>query len=136
MNQETARHLNALRAAAAEVTFEVEEVRLELNGPHTPALCRQIEAAVNAMGPEAQRQEIVEAASERTEAGVAYDTMIGSNWVGDYACLRGRVGYRAALLAREQIVAIISAHNAATASAYEAYRLACEQGVAVPPQDD
>ena len=37
-------------------------------------------------------------------------------------------------IATTVIDALIAQHNAATAAAYESYRIACEQGVAVPPE--
>jgi len=137
MNAETAIRLNQLRFAAKPVSFEILENRIELRGPYTEALCRHIEAAVDSMGAEAQRLEIIEAAAERREANYREGSMIGSNWAGDYANLMGcRVGHRAAKLAEPAIAAAVAAHNEATARAYETYRVACEQGVAVPPQDD
>lgn len=88
---------------------------------------RQCVMAITDLLPAARHDTIARAATERKMAGVA-DIRDGYSWDQTpdvlLACER----------AQPVIRAILEESNRARTAVYEAYRLACEQGVAVPPQ--
>ena len=84
-------------------------------------------AAIAAAAPEAIAREISAAARERRTADVNFPVYPGYFELGKGA---HRIAYE---LAMPEMQAIADRYNAATEAEYEAYRLACEQRVAVPP---
>ena len=131
MNTKTADHYNVLLRNAKPVT-------------HTPGgyvdapqgLRTKIRTIVASYTDEAQRREIIAAAGESRPAHVCFGVDLTEQSEDGVAGYRRAYPLGAARweLARPEIDAAIAAHNAATRAAFETYRLACAQGVAVPPQ--
>jgi len=122
MTEQTGEHLNYLTRRARPVTGPTL-------GQHLPAeLDAACWAVMTTMLPEAIADEIADAARERREADLKRPDMWGWLQGTQYPLVR-----RAFELARPQLEALVAAHNARTVREYEAYRVACEQRVAVPP---
>jgi len=76
--------------------------------------------------------EIADAARERREADLIDPTYSSHNWANPCAHEHTARIWRAC---RQQIDAAIEADNAERAAAYERYRAACEQGIALLPSN-
>lgn len=138
MNTKTAGHLNKLRSLAQPVVLRDG---ILIDGPITAELKAAIAAIEQGATAEAVRREIVAAATERRDA----DTNM-PDWAADGWCWAGSQSGRSAVsipwkataarwgLIVDVVRAVLVAHNEATAATYEAYRVACAQGVAVAPQ--
>jgi hypothetical protein len=134
MNEKTAQHLNELRRQATP---------LQLTGnlvPHggTEDTRRQLQERLHpifeAAKPEALRQEIIEAAKEMREAETNCPEFTCYSWEHyRNKQIPWELTRRLWFLCGDQILAAVKALNEETESQYETYRLACEQGVAVPP---
>lgn len=138
MNAATANHLSALRTAAEPI--------VDL-GPDERHACRYRAGGdriwgyvVSLMEPIFARHDAAAQAAHIRAAAAANDS--ASSWRHtnhhidpDTAGLDVSSGFGKELweLARGEVEAAIAADNAVRAATYEAYRLACEQGVAVPP---
>lgn len=136
MNQDTARHLNQLHKAASPVTLKESSEGIILQ-PAPAAIIQQIKAIVGAHDQSALVAEIREAAGERraahTHVSFGFFTGLNNLPAGAAKILCSDLSLRAFRLALPQIRAAIDTYNVATQAAYESYRIACEQGVAVPP---
>lgn len=134
MNTKTAEKLNELRNAAVPVTHNA---RGHILGPVPPSLWESIGQAEQAANPEMVRREIIAAAKEKREANVNAPDWGNSYWAGQISASNS-IPWAATKarweIARPVIDALIATHNVASTNAYETYRIACEQGVAVPPQ--
>lgn len=148
MTTDTARHLNALRDTArpivrvtgddippaASAYAESGAAIYHCGGLEWAQVAHLLNPILHRHDAAAQAAEIREAAAERREARTRY-CGCGHACGSDYA--HGPWGGCAAhvwALAEGEVEAAIAADNARRLAEYEAYRLACEQGVAVPPQ--
>ncbi len=131
MDERTAKHLTQLRHLAEPITAAEapEWFHPWLGWEYIKNLLLPIEQRHAAA---AQAEEIRAAARERRDAnsyycGIGRKSSNTASWHGG--------GYGMILLAicRGEIDAAIAADDARRAREYEAYRMACEQGVALPP---
>jgi hypothetical protein len=144
MNAETARHLNTLLRRA--VPFALKEdhrdfIFVESPNNHRIYLTSEIEEIAADLAtrahqivlshyPAALAQAISEAASARLPL-VTFEAQNFYWWLPN-----GNVGGRIAVdMSLPEITAMVEADNQQRAAEYERYRLACEQGVAVPPTE-
>ena len=136
MTKKVAEKLNQLLAASAPViitpTLEHEQYYAGLvYGPAPASLLVEIGGAIESCRPQGIADEISAAATERRRANVQssfeFDAKTGR------ACFYEGAARRTLILAKPLIEAILARHNADTLARYEAYRLACEQRVAVEP---
>jgi hypothetical protein len=133
MNINTLDHLNELRSMAKPVTYSPMDQTID--GPIPRVLWNELLAIEQSKTDEAIRQIIITAARTKQHGN---SDMI--DWATpDYAgyMTHGIPWSSTALrwtLALPQILAAIEAHNQKTLAAYEVYRVACEQGIAVPPK--
>jgi hypothetical protein len=124
MNKQTANHLNALlKKRDFKATVPTEAYQL-----FHPATAAKFRDAINSALPEALAREIQAAARERREAHLANPLGEDAKYYASSPIL-----HIAAEIARPQMQAIAGAYNATTEAEYEAYRIACEQRIAVPP---
>jgi cobalamin biosynthesis Mg chelatase CobN len=137
MTTKTAKHLNALLYRVndpVKITHE-NGYQAEIKGQNTAAVNEISSAAISAAQralPVAQREEIVEAARTRRAAVLRAEI----KHLCAYEHENGSTVYAGAImLALPEIQAMIDRVNAADRAAYENYRIACEQGVAVPPAE-
>ena len=158
MTKETATHLNTLRARAhTPIILQSDGRGYRIVGAsrHPAAdygteiddLLAYVETLHVMVAPQAIEQEIRRAASERRDADTYTGEVLSRDDdgepIGGYGLLYwGQVnghadhaGGIALALVMDQIVAEIARHNQMAHDRYEAYRLACEQGVAVPPAE-
>ena len=141
MTAQTAIHLNDLHRRANNPLVLQATTGPEMNvtgGTTTERLniLTYVEAARIRVAPEAIETEIRRAATERRQA----DTYTGddSHSLVYWGQLNGHArhaGGIALALVIEDIRHEIDRLNTAATARYEAYRLACEQGVAVPPAE-
>jgi hypothetical protein len=106
-----------------------------IEGPVPSSLWDNMEKIEESCTDEATRQEIISAAKEKRLASDCYITWATSHHAG--SMIKGIPWQDTARrweIAKPQIQALIDSYNTKTLSAYETYRIACEQGVAVPPQ--
>jgi hypothetical protein len=132
MNNKTAMHLTKLRGLAAPIVRNENIWRHERLGYQY--IVKLIEPVQKRYEEQAQAEEIRQAARERRDAGHYY---IGVSHVGPGAVRWSDddgLGAILLKLAIDEIDAVVSADNARRLAEYEAYRAACEQGVAIPPQ--
>jgi hypothetical protein len=137
MNEKTAQHLNHLRQQAAPLRLTdnliphggTKETRCQLQVKLQPIL----EAAM----PEALRQEIIAAAKERREANTSCPEFSCYSWehYRDKQ-IPWELTRRLWFLCADHIRAAVDLLNESNQARYEGYRLACEQGVAIPPSND
>jgi hypothetical protein len=146
MNEKTAARLNYLLNMTALVSFDAATCKIivDLNcwNYDAKSIPSTLEPRINqiivAHYPAAMAQEISAAAAERRiahcfnpmESSTHKDSAI-SWWLPN----RNNAGRIAVDMANPEINALIEADNARRKAEYERYRIACEQGVAVPPQD-
>jgi hypothetical protein len=125
MNMKTARHLNALLEAAEPTKIEGGN----LVGPGASSLMEKFKTVAADLEATVMVERIKKAAAKRE--GVS--TVFGSIWThsGQTIVLGLSKDLLAACTPHWQL--LLNDYNAQTAAAYEAYRVACEQGVAVPP---
>jgi hypothetical protein len=137
MNTETAKYLNKLLKQAVPVTLQTKPEGILLY-PHNAEIADRIGVIVESHVTQALIEEIQDAAKERravnTHASYVFYCGLSGLESGCSKLICSALSYRAHKLALPEIEAVLAAHNAATLAAYESYRLACEQGVAVPPQ--
>jgi hypothetical protein len=130
MTQKTAEHLDylLLRMQAKATVPTLDQAR---NRTLFRAIKDEYFAAIDSCVPEAIAREISDAARERRATSVAIhrDTSHPSGYIE----VRSKAHAIAYELAIPAMQAIADRYNASTLAEYEAYRLACEQGVAVPP---
>ena len=122
--------LNALLHGSTAVRLVVHHGYTVLQGPYTAGLVAEIEEAFRRALPQGNHLEVMAAARERRPAVVYTERRL----FADGADRRGGAKY-AEELADAEIEAIIARHNTMTSARYEAYRIACEQGLAVVPSD-
>lgn len=131
--QRIADHLNDLLKKAQPVKLSEDGQRV-YDGDATR--CAELRDAASKLAQANRRAadmaEIVNAAKERRPADLyapAYDAVEANN-VGYIRWAHTR---RLHVAVQDQVVAMIDRSNQAAQEEYERYRLACEQGVAVPP---
>jgi hypothetical protein len=132
MNAATARHLSMLLARSKPIIRDGDKWHhSSLSWDYIRDIIKPIETANDAA---AQAEEIRAAARERRDCshfacGIGHSSpnMVEWHQYGGYS--RILLG-----LCSDQIDAAIAADNARRLAEYEAYRAACEQGVAVPPE--
>ena len=152
MTKETAKKFNSLREQA--MPFTIREKFSEFNGyvsnrgivtgPHQTArrpndavlsLRETMQSALSNAFVQAQAEEIISAAREDRAASHPVVHLC----TGEYPCGIFLNNSNNAVLARTwdlalpQITAAVEQQNAQFAAAYQVYRTACEQGIAVPP---
>jgi hypothetical protein len=135
MNAKTAAHLDHLLRASqakARVSALPDGSRYQYVKMH-PDIAAACFAAIDRQRERATALEIQAAAKERRQTDMGWDPW--SAKTGNYIGM-DTVQERAYGLALPEMQAIAEAHNAAALERYEAYRLACEQGVAVPPAEE
>jgi len=140
MNESTAKNLNRLRQLAEPITIEFgRDGRITMRpfpqGQKSHPLVEVANAILDRHAPAAQAAEIRAAAQERRNASTMRYRL---NFVDDYptafvTCYEGGLGPILASMAKPELEAAVAAENARTCAEYEAYRMACAQGVAVPP---
>lgn len=135
MTSATARHLSRLLSRATPITLTTPEddVAHIVCGPLDWQYGRDlIDPVLRRHTAAAQAEEIRAAARERREAYAYASTVTHASTT---QCRVYRHGYAAILweIALPEIEAVIEADNARRLAEYEAYRAACEQGVAIPP---
>jgi hypothetical protein len=143
MNNRTAQHLNELlRRTSKPITLELEKAGdygLRLAGgsdAEISAIYAYIEACRVRVEPQATAEEIRNAAAQHRIADIyTGDTEESLTYWGQVNNHHAHAGGIALRLCIDEIRAEITRLNAAAAEQYEAYRIACEQGVAVPPHD-
>lgn len=134
MNEKTLKHLNKLEKLSHPILLSPEfsvdpSDQARKLWPALTDVARNYE-------PEMVRQEIIRAAQTRQQADSC-----NPSWPycyatdARYSAIPWAATKRQWELARAELDAVIAADNAQRLAAYEAYRVACEQGVAVPPQD-
>ena len=145
MNKDTAKHLNTLRLRAAPTNIKddcVEFANSYSRFARGEAALQHIldvaNAAITEALPRLQREEIIRAAKEQTKAGI----FTGGAYFS-YGVLRisvnGQDGHdidnqkKLWAMILPAVKAAIEAQDSKYAEEYETYRVACEQGVAVPP---
>lgn len=130
MNDKTAEHYNKLLKLATPATLnETGDIRLRhdycrgtLQARANDIMNKYIDAAIAA--------ELAEAASEKREAAV----FIGESYERK-TNNPTRAEKKLWVMAQAEVRAMVEADNARRLEDYERYRLACAQGVAVPPSD-
>ena len=139
MNYKTAQYLNELFRRAKPVTILEGTECIRGGYLVNQSLLDELERLEQSGNDEMVRQEIVKAAIEHREACInAPDWVSGDKcdcytWMGRPAIPWEATARRWAVV-KPRIQAALDAHNAKTMAEYESYRIACEQGVAVPPQ--
>jgi len=142
MNYKTANKLNQLLANSTPLCLAVDGFRIEQQNTSAFAtsslqkvafeLAQKGRAIMESHTAQAQAEEIKHAAKAHSIADAARAPR-------DRECLYSdslnSVSGREAVISRPQIEALIAADNAKRLAEYETYRIACEQGVAVPPQE-
>lgn len=132
MTTKTAAHLNALRSATRKVIVPTpDEAFYRANFGRIGKECF---AAIERCKDAAVEQEIRDAARERRIADVGFS--VDPYQAAGYIQTRDGAQRLAYQMAYPEMCAIAGRFNAATMARYEAYRLACEQGVAVPPEEN
>lgn len=126
-------HLNDLLKKAQPVKLNTDSQRI-YDGDATR--CAELRDAASALAQDNRRAvdlaEIANAAAEHRPADLyapCYDAVEACNW----GYIRWPHTKRLHLAVQDQVVAMIARSNQAAQDEYEQYRLACEQGVAVPP---
>lgn len=139
MNKKTAKHLNLLRDLATPITRHDPK---DCDGPddalayfrwlNCEDLSRVVSRVYETHDAAALAAEIRAAAKDRREALVHRPS--NCHHKSGEICIRS-YGYGGTIwaMSEAEIVAAFEADNARRLAEYEAYRLACEQGVAVPP---
>jgi hypothetical protein len=127
MNAKTANRLNAL-------LYEAKPIPRPLPDDYEIPLKDLTRPLVLAAMQQAQREEIIAAAKQKRQAWAdeLCDPNCGYQNISRFS---DSVARRAYLIALPAIQAVIEADNARRVAKYEAYRVACEQGVAVPPAE-
>jgi dGTP triphosphohydrolase len=137
MNTKTAQHLNELLKQSKPLLLTdkliphggTEETRLQLQ--------ERLQPIFKACMPEVIRQEIMEAAKEKRQAETNAPEFTCFSWEHYRARdIPWKLTKRLWWICEDQIRATVKAINASSQCRYEGYRLACEQGVAIPPSDD
>lgn len=130
--QKIAHHLNNLLARSAPYSIDeggmVSGGSKDIDGLLYARLAPIIEAAI----PASDADEIRQAASERRAANLVAPNVTPHFWRKPIPWEHSK---RIWLKALPQLRAAIEADNAERLAKYEAYRLACEQGVAVAPAE-
>ncbi len=139
MNKKTAEHLNRLQDLSAPVKFtdrNVPKGSVLWDGSSVSDVANRLEkriaAIIEAQIPAETAAEIREAAAERRTADVLHVVFHVYDWRRCDA-IPWYFTKRLWAACRSQIAEVIKADNEARLAEYEAYRKACEQGVAVPP---
>lgn len=125
--------LNNLREQAEPV---VHLPNGKITGPFTPKLLEQIQAAELAADDEMVRLEIIAAAKEKRIGDVVAPEWTRYLTECPFSYIPWGPTARRWEIARPAIDVLIAAHNRQTSEAYETYRVACEQGIANPPNSD
>lgn len=140
MNKRTAEHLNALRRSSKPLLIsENGELCEDRNGkmlidyshPRREGIFRALDAAMLSIVPLAVSMEIMAAAAENREA----KTSTPDTWIKACSWSGMTLGPEIIEMALPSARLAIEASNAEALRLYEAYRLACSQGVAVPPPE-
>jgi hypothetical protein len=106
-----------------------------IEGPVPDELWKKMKEIEISCSDEATRQEIINAATKKRIASNCYTTWAERDRAGSKASgIYWTDTLKRWKIAIPQIQALINTHNAKTLSEYETYRIACEQGIAVPPQ--
>jgi len=104
---------------------------LEEAGKELAKKCRAVCASYTA---QARREELIAAAKERRTCYVGRDDFQSGLELHRKTQDKTNINVREVRIALPQLQAIIAADNARRLAEYEAYRIAVEQGVAVPEQ--
>jgi|GEM_PF-3135374 len=105
--------------------------KLEEAGKELAKKCRAVCASYTA---QARREELIAAAKERRTCYVGRDDFQSGLELHRKTQDKTNINVREVRIALPQLQAIIAADNARRLAEYEAYRIAVEQGVAVPEQ--
>lgn len=140
MNVQTAEHLNYLRDRARPVELSsncVPTGDVLFTHGQVSAIAQSLSATIDnilaANESAIVAAEIRDAAHERREASVLH-VAFSPYWWHSHDEIPWDFTRRLWIACRPQIEAAIAADNAVREAEYEAYRLACEQGVAIPPR--
>jgi len=133
MNAKTARHLNALLSATMQ-PLRIQSHDWVLAGDGVHKLRPWLDAEIARLTPAAIEMEIRRAAEER-RAHVAAPVIDDVNTTNIMYVLSSSQGVGKILrdLILPGLQVEIARRNTSAIAQYEAYRLACAQGVAVPP---
>ena len=105
---------------------------LEVAGEELAKKCRAVCASYTA---QAVREELIDAAKERRTCYVGRDYSNYGHTLYTYTQDKTNINVREVHIALPQLQAIIAADNARRLAEYETYRIAVEQGVAIPEQE-
>lgn len=136
MNEKTVEKYNELFEGACplEAEYDAERKQLFVTGPreHAKVAGIKILVVIDSKRAQATTEALREAAREME----FLDPGWGIYTTGDTRMIHGitsPIAVRAYQLAKPEIAALLQGMNKANAEAFEIYRLACAQGVAVPP---
>jgi len=144
MNTKTAQKLNGLLELSQPLALVADYVigneagstyfvatSIEEAGKDLAKKCRAVCASYTA---QARREELIAAAKERRTCYVGRDDFQSGLELHRKTQDKTNINVREVRIALPQLQAIIAADNARRLAEYEAYRIAVEQGVAVPEQ--
>ncbi len=135
MNEQTAKHLNHLLRKTDAVQLSVNGLAFVRRNDPTHWADNDIIVPLNVIYLEILRNiyPVALAQEIRTAAAAKRRVCAGDKKRPLHDWLDSAAQILAVEMARPQIEAVIAADNARRLAEYEAYRAACEQGVAVPP---
>jgi hypothetical protein len=130
MTIKTAKKLNELRALATTFDIITRDGGLTIVGPHVENVFSEILDLMKSVYPSVLEKRIIRSAGEgkyvSTDAGCAYVSY-------DKLIISGEGDLMDAL--RIPLQAFLDGKNSDSLARYEAYRIACSQGVAIPPPE-
>lgn len=134
MNSKTLNHLNKLFSLARPVVLSKNFTISGSANDQGEALWPRLQECAKKYNAEMIRQEIIRAAKEKV-IGDTCNPTYSYHDARSLSSIPWNGTLRQWILARKEIDAIIEADNQRRVDEYEVYRLACEQGVAVPPAE-